>query len=532
MRVRRVALAVLVIGLAASGLRGGVPGSGGPGGAVTGEALAGVVDRAHLGQFWGAVVVRVGGRDVLRRGYGFEGPTLEPIDPGASLFDIGSVSKSLTAAAVMALVDEGALSLETTLAEVFAEEDAGAFGGVTVADLLAHRLGVPDTEIATRGIGVSDRACWVRALGATPVESRADLFSYSNVCYFLAAAVIEVRAGEAFEEAVRSRVMRPAGLRAAGFVGDRSVEGGRATVRASERAGSATHIFAYPWDWGQRGATGVVMTADDAARWVEFAWSGDLAGGAARARVGSLGPGAGYAAGWNVRVDDDGAVWRVGHGGSTGGYQCEVAHYPRAADGAGVTIVVMTNERWGATELERRLARLVAPAPARPVRGGVYLGRYDLGATGTVEIGDRLRWRVMPSYHGRGAGGEVIVDERPTVVLTAGNHWPVMVTMDHADAEALLGALHAAVAEVASHPEAASTPWERGMRVRVDVSGLELGEPARYELTPGSRWEVEAAGVGVVARLVDGASGRALVTVDMDGAGAMSLVGGLRGVVE
>ncbi len=499
--------------------------SGAPDGGLE-ERLGTVVDRAHLGRFWGAVVVRVGGKDVLRRGYGFEGPGLAPIDAGVSLFDVGSVSKSLTAAAALAMADEGLLTTETTLAEVFPGEDAGGFAGVTVADLLGHRLGVPDSRIAAHGAGSDERARWVRALGATPVETRSDAFSYSNVCYFLLAAVIEARAGEPFEEAVRARVIERAGLARAGFVGDGAVAGGRATARVDAHRGLAADTFAYPWNWGQRGATGVVMTADDAARWAEFAWADGLLGGAVRA-----GRAAGYAAGWSVQTEGEG-VWRIGHGGTTGGYRCEVAHYPAAADGAGVTVVVMTNGLWDASDLERRLARVVAPEPARPVRGGVFLHKYGADGGGVVEVSGDLAWKVMPGYTGRTLDGKTVVDERPTMALVHDRFWPVLVTMDHAEAEALLAALTRAIGEVMAHPDARSTPFASGMRLRMDASGLPLGEGRSYQLSPGSRWTVAAEGVRVVARLVDEATGRVLATVDMDGAGTAALVRGLQEVLE
>lgn len=498
-----------------------------------GERLAAEVERAHLGQFWGAVVVRVGGEDVLRRGYGFEGASLEPIDPGASLFDVGSVSKSLTAAAALRLIEEGSLSLETTLAEVFPGVDAGAFGAVTVRELLGHRLGVGDASVARGGADPGDRAGWVRVLGSTRAGRGRPGFAYSNVCYFLLASVVEARAGEAFEEAVRSRVIGPAALRAAGFVGDGSVDGGRATARVSERTGRATDTFAYPWNWGQRGATGVVMTADDAARWVEAAWSGAVYGPMTRGSVFDPGD-SGYGMGWFVETDAEGRVRRVGHGGTTGGYACAVAHYPMAAEGRGVTIVVMTNERWDASGLEKRIARVVAPAPARPSKAAVYLARYELDGEGVLEVGEGLAWSVMPGYRGRGERGEPVVDDRPTVVLTDAGRgmWPVMVIMDHAEAGALHGSLLEAMAELAAHPDAAHEPWVGGMRMRVDVSGLELSATSHHELTPGSGWVVGTEGVRIVARLVDAESGRSLVTVRMGGAEARSLIDGLRPVID
>lgn len=455
-----------------------------------------------------------------------EGAGEEPlrgIDPGVSLFDVGSVAKSVTAAAVLKLVEEGAVSLETTLAEVFPEDDAGAFGGVTVGELLGHRLGVHDGYVAGAAGAQDEPGRWLQGLRDSAEGRGEKVFSYSNISYFLLAGVIEARGGGAFEEVVRTRAMGPAGLGRSGFVGDGEVEGARATARVSSR-GAATDTFGYAWHWGQRGATGVVMTADDAARWVEAAWSPGLLGEASRAAMFDAGD-AGYGMGWFVETDD-GGVRGIGHGGATGGYQCVVAHYPRAADGAGVTIVVLTNERWDPAALERELARVAAPAPAKPSKAGVYLWPYEVGE-GVVELSEGLGWRVMPEYRGND-NGRPVVDPRPTVVITEGRSmWPVMVIMDRDEAAALREAALAAVAEVAQQPGATDVPWAGGMRLRIDVSGLTLSGSKHWQLAPGSGWTVEAGEGVVIAKLVDKETGRVLATVRMGGAGTMALVEGL-----
>ena len=101
-------------------------------------------------------------------------------------------------------------------------------------------------------------------------------FEYSNVGYFVLAAVVEQVSGESFEGQTREFV-NSIGLNGLGFVGDGEVEGRRATTRiVTDRygRGSRGSLFAYPWNWGQRGATGVVMSADTAARWFEMVGNG------------------------------------------------------------------------------------------------------------------------------------------------------------------------------------------------------------------------------------------------------------------
>jgi len=495
-----------------------------------GQRLGEVVDGATLGQFWGTVVVRVGGRDVLRRGYGLEGPSLEPIDPGVSLFDVGSVSKSLTGATVLAMVEDGDLSLETTLGEVFVGEDLGVFGDTTIDELLGHRWGLRDPGAAMRGADFSRREAMTDVLRFAVRDGERGSFAYSNFGYFVLGSVIEVRSGVPFEDAVRARVIEGAGLLACGFVGDGSIPGGRATLRVSApwsgsgRGRASSDVFGYPWNWGQRGATGVVMTGDDAARWIE-AVVGDgtgvgneLLGEASRGAM--LLPGAGgYGLGVYVSSEGDG-VSRVWHGGATGGYRCVVSHYPEGADGEGVTIVVLTNERWQAEDIERRLARVVVPPEPRASRAGVYLFKYE-PVDGVVEIEGGLSWSVMPSYRGRGADGVAIVEDRPTIVtVDAGaSMWNTMVMLDPAEALALAEGAERAAEQVGRGP---------GMSMRVDVAGLTLSETKHVQLSPGSVWTIGVEDGTIVARLTDKETGGAHAVVRMGTDEARDLAAALR----
>jgi len=69
------------------------------------------IERADIA---GAVVVVVrGGRILLARGYGYaDVDNARPVDPNTTLFRIASISKPVTATAVMQLVEHGKLDLD------------------------------------------------------------------------------------------------------------------------------------------------------------------------------------------------------------------------------------------------------------------------------------------------------------------------------------------------------------------------------------------------------------------------------------
>jgi CubicO group peptidase (beta-lactamase class C family) len=497
-----------------------------------------IVDRAELGQFWGAVVVTVDGGPALSRGWGFADESLEPIDPETSLFDAGSIAKSFTAAAVLRLVDEGDLELDTPLREIF-DDAPPRKGAITVHQLLGHTSGI-GRGVRLGRLGTMDdllQAVWTGTLDSDPGQR----FQYSNVGYFLLAAVVEKVAGEPFESAVRRLVLEPAGLTRTGFVGDGEIPGARPTARVGQRGRGDS--FRYPWNWGQRGATGVLTTGSDLATWLRVATGDGLLSARSREAMLTPGPG-GYGLGWFIetatpvpQAEDDAQAppFRVHHSGSTGGYRAAAAWYPGADGRPPVGVVVLTNERFDATGLAGALGSAVVPRPAVPSAAMIGLLRYpDPDGDGIVAVDDGLAWEVKPAYRGRMPDGSLLVDERPTVILTdaANGMWPVIVRMDRDEARALAASLRGAIMEVAEDERAKSAPWAGGLRAEFDASGLDLNENRFCELSPGSVLEASADGLDVVVRLVDAATGHTAATVRMGGAETAALMEGLVSVTR
>jgi len=92
-----------------------------------------------------AVLVRRDGTTVFERGYGVRDlRSRERIGPGTA-FRLASVSKQLTATAVMLLVRDGKLRYEDALTDLIPSFPAYA-KGIRVRHLLTHTSGLPDYE--------------------------------------------------------------------------------------------------------------------------------------------------------------------------------------------------------------------------------------------------------------------------------------------------------------------------------------------------------------------------------------------------
>ena len=231
--LQRFLVAGLGLGLAACGGGSDEPGQDPAAALLETEADAAVASGLVglvLGQVKGpASSVAVAGRRRLGRD--------APVEP-QDRFAIGSNTKAMTSAAIVALAERGGPALSLTLAQAFAAWAGDlhpAYAQVTLADLLHHRGGVPafdgsgPDEAAFIAAVQADsgpmpdslqgrRAYFARwllarppALGVVPGRD----FLYSNAGYVLAAAVVEARTGRAFEAAFDDVLVQPLALQGA-----------------------------------------------------------------------------------------------------------------------------------------------------------------------------------------------------------------------------------------------------------------------------------------------------------------------------
>ena len=156
-----------------------------------------------------------------------------PID-NKTVFDIGSVSKHMTAYLIMSLEVEGKLSQTQTLADYY-KEGPDWFKDVTLSHLMNHQSGIPDylnDEKAALYLmqrfkknnaelnnalwgGMVDKAFMFSEIVEyskqlnTPTFTPGSSISYSNTGYVLLADIIEKVMGDKFEEVIDRRIFTP-----------------------------------------------------------------------------------------------------------------------------------------------------------------------------------------------------------------------------------------------------------------------------------------------------------------------------------
>ncbi len=225
----------------------------------------------------GAVALARNESIVLAAAYGLADKAGSVAVTTSSLFRLASLSKPVTAAAVLKLAESGLLDLDAKVFDILndVEPPPGAtvdlrLAGITVLDLLRHSGGwdrsvsfdpmFRSREIAA-AMGVAapaDAAAIVGYMKGQPLDlDPGTKYAYSNFGYCLLGRIIEKITGQSYEEYVRTAVLAPAG--ASGMRLGRSLETGRADgeVVYYDHAGAplAASVFdtgpaVVPWPYG------------------------------------------------------------------------------------------------------------------------------------------------------------------------------------------------------------------------------------------------------------------------------------------
>jgi serine beta-lactamase-like protein LACTB, mitochondrial len=164
-----------------------------------------------------SAAVAVNGEIVWSEGFGTSDiASGEPVT-SATRFGVGSISKTLTLAAALALADEGKLDLDAPV-ERYLPDFPHRGRGVTVRRIGAHQSGIAD-EFANRHyyttVHFSTLDSAYRLIAAAALEHQPGSRSeYATGLFTIAGRVLERVAGETYLEVMRRCVFAPAGMSA------------------------------------------------------------------------------------------------------------------------------------------------------------------------------------------------------------------------------------------------------------------------------------------------------------------------------
>jgi CubicO group peptidase (beta-lactamase class C family) len=330
-----------------------------------------------------------------------------------TLFQIGSITKTITATVAMRLAERGQLDLDApvrTYLPGLRLLDQGVAERVTLRHLFAHLGGWVGDYFDDTGNGDDALGLIVERMAELPqLAPLGSVYSYNNAGFYLAGRVIEAATDRAYEAAAKELVLDPLGMTMTFFfpadvMTYRFVAGHESPFAEGEPGPRV----ARPWQLARTASPigGIISTARDQLRYARFhLGDGSAPSGERLLSRESLElmrkPHAPAANGEFVGVAwflyDAAGVRLARHGGATKGQQAVLVTAPER----GFAISVLTNSNRGG-ELHQQVVRAALEAylgvrepeqvflePAAGQLDG-YVGRYQAAlATCELSLGDR-----------------------------------------------------------------------------------------------------------------------------------------------
>jgi len=393
-----VARAVLIAMVAATG-----------GTAARADALDAYVARQMASQHVPGLSLAVidHGRTVKLKSYGqanLETGTLMTPD---SVVQIGSLTKSFTAAAVMLLVQDHKLGLDDPISRYIGEAPS-AWRDITIRQLLNHSSGLATDGIATNAktiLADFSESEFLASAAALPVQAPpGTAFAYSNLGYDLLAVIISRVSGQSYGDFLQTRIFRPAGM--------------SATHVADRTAITPNRVQGYLWVRGAlrlclplsptrfRGSASLQSTLRDLIRWDAVLNGNTLLTPDSRKQMWTAGvlndgKATGYGFGWEVSQVNGHPL--IAHNGAMNGFLSSLQRYPD--DHVTVIVTINQSDLAESRRIASGIARLYLPALRPPaVRKAPALTRPDraalAGAAGYYEYWGNYMLVLVPTTRG------------------------------------------------------------------------------------------------------------------------------------
>jgi CubicO group peptidase (beta-lactamase class C family) len=311
------------------------------------------------------VAVIKDGTVALAKGYGLSDVEKSIKATEQTVYQLASVTKQFTSAAVLLLVEDGKLSLDGKITEILPGLPA-AWAPVTVRHLLTHTSGIKsytdvfgEKKILDSQVFTADQ---ILALvkDAPLISTPGEKYAYCNTGYYLLGMIAEKASGTPYGTFLADRIFKPLGMTATALddFGDaRPIRAkGYATSNGQTKPAEHTH----PTQPFAAGA--LVSTVVDLVKWDAALTARKLLKPASyeslwtpmRLADGKPSP---YAMGW--QVDPYRGHTRHAHGGGISGFSTFIARFPDDK----LTVIALVNQGGGAAgALVNGIAEIYLPA--------------------------------------------------------------------------------------------------------------------------------------------------------------------------
>lgn len=312
-------------------------------------------------QFTGAVLIARDGKPVFSRGYGKANYELDVPNTPDTVFQIASLTKQFTAAAILQLQERGKLKVGDPVCK-YVDDCPAAWRPITLRHLLTHTSGIKnfsslpgwDEDIGRRTYRPYELVDLFRNL---PLEfAPGERFKYSNSGYVLLGLVIERASGKRYGEFLHENIFAPLGMTRTVFDDNLTLIPGRAAGYYSR----GTDFVLTPYNVNQStqfAGSGIATTTKDLLVWDQALYTTRLLSQPSLDEM--FAPYKNdYAYGW--QTGQKLGRRKLDHSGSNDGYSSYLIRFPDQR----VTVIVLSNsDRTSAGKAGSNLASIVFGAP-------------------------------------------------------------------------------------------------------------------------------------------------------------------------
>jgi CubicO group peptidase (beta-lactamase class C family) len=273
------------------------------------------------------------GRLIKARGYGLANVELNLPATKDTAYNIASIGKQLTAAAIMLLVENGRIGLDDRITNYLSDLPP-AWSEVTIRQLLSHTSGIKDytklPDFAKLSKSPVTTRQLINLLAGYPLEFHPGAkWSYCNTGYHLLGEAVARTSGRPYADFLQERIFAPLGMNSTRFYDSRAVITNRASPYDWENGALRNADYLdYSWVFG---AGGEAATVVDMARWDAGLHTEKLLSRRRWEQMWTpvtLNDGSTFAYGFGWHVQNDEYVRRViWHGGRDPGFLSAMFHW-------------------------------------------------------------------------------------------------------------------------------------------------------------------------------------------------------------
>jgi CubicO group peptidase (beta-lactamase class C family) len=224
-----------------------------------------------------SVAVFRGDEKILLKSYGYADLEFDVKLPVDASFEIGSITKQFTAAAILQLAEKGKLGLDDDVTKYLNFNTHGR--KVTIRQLLSHTSGIKGytelPEFETISVQKHDRDTLLRIVETKPFEFEpGDLLIYSNTGFFMLGLIIEKVTGITYEEYIKKNLFEKAGMSNSYYGSESRIIKNRAHGYDMHKDGlSRAAYLDHTWPYS---AGSLCSTAEDLVKWNNAVHNGKI----------------------------------------------------------------------------------------------------------------------------------------------------------------------------------------------------------------------------------------------------------------